>query len=229
MTRQQSESIASIRYEPHIGPADQLAGHEALKSMYTTVMQIDRLIYQYAKSLEEVQPPVTGKISIRFLRRQSGQTDSRHPHFIQWFRGASSKWLYNRLKPSEILRKLPSYDVFALTREDARELLIQTRSLVELRESLFKDIGRTRRALAMHSAKALKAATPYYAILEEVAPKIKARRQEIIIESRESKAYALEQLPQDGVVNDDTIPRYHPTGRTRGSRTVTMPNQKREK
>lgn len=220
------ERLGSLRYLPLVGEGDQLNGFTALKGMYEAVMEIDQTIFRYAQALEAIQPGAPGKISIRFLRRQWGETDSRHPQFIQWFQSASKKWLYKRLKPSEILRRLKTYSAFQLTREDARELLIQTRQLVELREKLFKDIGNTRRTLAMHASKARKAAEPYKATIEEWLPKIEQRRIEIISDVREAKEFAIDAIPEQGVVDPNTMPRTHPRGRTRGTRTLSKPEKR---
>jgi hypothetical protein len=219
------ERLGSLRYLPLVGEADQLSGFTALKGMYEAVMEIDQIIFRYAQALEAIQPGAPGKISIRFLRRQWGDTDSRHPQFIQWFQSASKKWLYKRLKPNEILRRLKSYNAFALTRQDARELLIQTRSLVELREKLFKDIGNTRRALAMHASKAKKAAEPFHRTIEDWLPLIEKRRIEIIADVIEAKEFAINEIPEDGVVDPNTMPRTHPRGRTRGTRTLSKPEK----
>lgn len=226
MTTREVERLGSLRYLPLLGEADQLSGFTSLKGMYEALMEIDQIIFRYAQALETVQPSAPGKISIRFLRRQWGETDSRHPTFVQWFKGASGRWLYNRLKPSEILRLLKSYSAFAATREDARELLIQTRKLVELHENLTKDIGDTRRSLSMHASKARAAAAPYRTAIEEWMPKLEARRAEIIIGVREAKAFAVEELPEDAVADTSTMPRTHPQGRTRGTRTLTKPEKR---
>lgn len=44
-------------------------------------MDIHKTIFRFAQALEVVQPPTPGNISIRFLKRRSSYTDSRHPTF----------------------------------------------------------------------------------------------------------------------------------------------------
>lgn len=224
MAKREIERLGSLRYLPLVGVDDQGRGFGALKAMYQTVMEIDQVIFRFAQALEAVQPPAPGKISIRFLRRQWGETDSRHPTFVQWYKaGASERWLYNRLKPAEVLRRLKSYSAFTLTREDAKDLLTQTRTLVEMHEKLWESIGKANRTLAMHAAKAKKAAEPYGPIIEELLPKLEKRRSEIIMGVREAKAFAVEELHDEAMADASTMPRTHPKGRTRGSKTLTRP------
>lgn len=217
------EHLGSLRYLPLLGEADQLSGYSALKTAYEGVMEMDKTIFRFAQALEMVQPPAPGKISIRFLKRRSGETDSRHPTFIQWFQGESGKWLYNRLTPADVLRRQKSYSAFLLTKEDAREILIQARHLVALRESLQKDIGNMKRTLAMHSAKARIASDPYRELIEKRLPEIQAKRAEIILDVREAKKFAVQELPDEAIADTHTMPKTHPKGRTRGTRTLTHP------
>jgi hypothetical protein len=221
MSSREVEHLGSLRYLPLLGESDQLGGYTALKGAFEGIMEMDKTIFRYAQALEAVQPPAPGKISIRFLKRRSGETDSRHPTFVQWFKGESGRWLYNRIKPGEVLRRLKSYSAFQLTREDAREVLIQARHLVELRESLLKDVGNMKRTLAMHAAKAKIASEPYKSLIEEKLPAIEARRAEIILGVREAKRFAVEELPQEAMADTATMPKTHPKGRTRGTRTLT--------
>lgn len=223
MTTREVEHLGSLRYLPLLGEADQLSGYTALKTAFEGVMDMDKTIFRFAQALEVVQPPAPGKISIRFLKRRSGETDSRHPTFIQWFQGDSGRWLYNRLKPADVLRRQKSYSAFQLTREDARELLIQARHLVELRESLIKDVGNMKRTLAMHAAKSKIASEPYKDLIEKKLPEIQARRAEIILDVRESKRFAVDELPEEAIADTQTMPKTHPKGRTRGTRTLTHP------
>lgn len=215
------EHLGSLRYLPLLGESDQLDGYAALKQAFEGVMEMDKTIFRYAQALEAVQPPAPGKISIRFLRRRSGDTDSRHPTFIQWFQGDSGRWLYNRLKPGDVLRRLKSYSAFQLTRDDARDVLIQARHLVELRESLLKDVGNMKRTLAMHATKARAASLPYAELIEKRLPEIEARRAQIILDVREAKRFAVDELPTEALADAETIPKIHPKGRTRGTRTLT--------
>jgi len=223
MSTREVEHLGSLRYLPLLGEADQLNGYNALKTAYEGVMEMDKTIFRFAQALEMVQPPAPGKISIRFLKRRSGETDSRHPTFIQWFQGDSGRWLYNRLKPADVLRRQKSYSAFLLTKEDAREILIQARHLVELRESLQKDIGNMKRTLAMHSAKARIASDPYRELIEKRLPEIQAKRAEIILDVREAKKFAIQELPGEAIADTQTMPKTHPKGRTRGTRTLTHP------
>jgi hypothetical protein len=221
MSTREVEHLGSLRYLPLLGEADQLSGYNALKTAYEGVMEMDKTIFRFAQALEMVQPPAPGKISIRFLKRRSGETDSRHPTFIQWFQGNSGRWLYNRLKPADVLRRQKSYSAFLLTKEDAREILIQARHLVELRESLQKDIGNMKRTLAMHSAKARIASDPYRELIEKRLPEIQAKRAEIILDVRDAKKFAIQELPEEAMADTQTMPKTHPKGRTRGTRTLT--------
>lgn len=221
MTQREVERIGSLRYMPEFGEADQLANFDAIRNMQKTVMDIDATVFRYAQALEAVQPPTEGKIAIRFLKRQWGDSDSRHPQFVQWHKSATGRWLYTRLKPGEVLRKLKSYGVFMATRDDARELLIQARTLVELRDSIMKSLGVTKRSMAMHASKAQAAAAPYKDLIEQWIPKLEDRRVEIIMNNRDAKEYAAEALPSGAKVDTATRPGIHPTGRTRGYRSVT--------
>lgn len=221
MTQREVERIGSLRYMPEFGEADQLANFDAIRNMQKTVMDIDATIFRYAQALEAVQPPTQGKIAIRFLKRQWGDSDSRHPQFVQWHKSTTGRWLYTRLKPGEVLRKLKNYGVFAITRDDAREILIQARTLVELRDSLMKSLGITKRSMAMHASKAQTAAAPYKDLIEQLIPKLEDRRVEIIMNNRDAKEYAAEVLPSSAKVESGTRPGIHPTGRTRGYRSVT--------
>lgn len=219
------EHLRSLRYLPVLGEADQLSGYSAMKLAFEQVMDIDKTIFRFAQALEVVQPPAPGKISIRFLKRRSGETDSRHPTFIQWFQGTSGRWLYERLKPAEVLRKLKSYSAFQLTREDARQVLVEARHLVELRESLVKDVGNLKRTLAMHAAKTKIAAEPYKALIEKKLPQMEIRRAEIILGVRQAKQFAVNELPEDAIADTASMPKTHPKGRTRGTRTLTKPQR----
>jgi hypothetical protein len=214
---QQGERIGAMRYLPLLGEHDQLIGFGALRDVYHQVVSIDALIFEYGRALELVQPPAPGKISIRFLRRQWGGGDSRHPHFVQWYRSGSTKrWLYTRIKPAEVLRKLKSYSAFQTTREKAHELLKETRYLVELREKLVKDLGETRRSLAMHSSKVGKAIEPYRAKAAPMLAELQAEREEIIAGVREMKELAASNTPAGVVLNPTTMPRTHRRSGTRG-------------
>ncbi len=217
------ERIGSLRYLPEFGEADQLANFDAVRTMQKTVMDIDALVFKFAQALEAVQPPTQGKIAIRFLKRQWGESDSRHPQFVQWYKSSSGRWLYTRLKPAEVLRKLKSYGVFGDTRDDARELLIQARSLVELRENLMKSLGVMKRSMAMHASKAKTAAEPYKDLIEQWIPFLEDRRVEIIMNRRDAKEYAADVLANSAKVDNTSRPGIHPTGRTRGFRSVTNP------
>jgi hypothetical protein len=221
MEKREIEYLGSLRYLPVLGERDQLNAYATVKVTFECIMDVDQIIFRYAQALEVVQPPAQGKLSIRFLRRRSGETDSRHPTFVQWFKGTSGRWLYDRLKPSEVVRKLKSYSAFQLTRDDAKELLLQARHLIELRESLVKDLGNMKRALAMHSSKARSAFAPYKGLIEERFPHLEARRAEIILGVRESKKFALDEIPDGETADSSTVPKTHPKGRTRGTRTVT--------
>ena len=217
------EHLGSLRYLPVLGETDQLSGYTALKTGFQEVMDIDKVIFRFAQALEVVQPPAPGKISIRFLKRRSGETDSRHPTFIQWFKGTSGRWLYERLKPAEVLRKLKSYSAFQLTRDDAKEILVQSRHLIELRENLIKDIGNMKRNLAMHAAKTKIAVQPFRELIEVKLPQIEARRAEIILSVRQAKSFAVSELEEDAIADTSTMPKTHPLGRTRGTRTLKKP------
>jgi hypothetical protein len=214
---QKGELVASMRYLPLLGETDQGEGFASLKSVYQQVVKLDALIYEYGRALELVQPPAPGKISIRFLRRQWGAGDSRHPHFVQWFRSGSTKrWLYQRIKPADVLRKLKSYSAFQTTREKAHQLLKTTRDLVELREKLMSDLGKMRRTLAMHTAKAAKAAEPYRAQIEPLIAALQIERSEIIERVREIKQLAADNTPQGVVLSTATMPKTHRRAGTRG-------------
>lgn len=225
MTQRDVERIGSLRYMPEFGESDQLANFDAIRNMQKTVMDIDATIFRYAQALEAVQPPTQGKIAIRFLKRQWGDSDSRHPQFVQWHKSAGGRWLYTRLKPGEVLRKLKNYGVFGITRDDAREILIQARTLVELRDSLVRSLGISKRSMAMHASKAQTAAAPYKELIEQWIPALEDRRVEIIMNNRDAKEYAAERLPTGAKVENSTRPGIHPTGRTRGYRSVTHPRE----
>jgi hypothetical protein len=214
---QKGELVGSMRYLPLLGEQDQFDGFTSLKSVYQQVIRLDNLIYEYGRALELVQPPAPGKISIRFLRRQWGGGDSRHPHFVQWFlSGSTKRWLYTRIKPSEVLRKLKSYSAFQTTREQAHDLLKTTRDLVELREKLVADLGQTRRSLAMHTAKVAKAVEPYVAQVEPLLAELRLQRAEIIEGVREMKELAADNTPLGVVLSTATMPKTHRRAGTRG-------------
>lgn len=219
VSKQQIELVGSMRYLPLLGEQDQLDGFASLRAIYQQVISLDAIIYEYGRALELVQPPAPGKISIRFLRRQWGAGDSRHPHFVQWFMSGSTKrWLYIRIKPAEVLRKLKSYSAFQTTREQAHQLLKETRDLVELREKLVKDLGESRRTLAMHSAKVAKAVEPYREQINTRIAELQLQRHEIIEGVREIKQLAADNTPDGVILNTATMPKTHRRAGTQGHR-----------
>ena len=225
MQKREVERMGSLRYLPLVGKEDQLNGFESLKGVFAKIMEIDDVVFRYAQALEAAQPPAPGKIAIRFLRRQWGGTDSRHPTFVQWFKSSSGRWLYERLKPNEVLRKRKGYSAFQATEDVARELLVEARQLIELREALWKLVGNTRRTMAMHTSKASTAAAPFGPRIETLLPEIESRREEIILGVRAAKQFAVDALHEEIQADSSTIPRIHPQGRTRGTRTVTRPRR----
>jgi hypothetical protein len=201
---------------PVLGVRDQTAGFTALKQMYDAVIKVDQVLYQYAIALETVQPPAPGKIALRFLKRRDGESDSRHPVFVQWYKGKSGRWLYSRLKTGQVIRHMKSYSVFLRTREDTKELLEQARHLVQLRESLFKGISDSQRKHSTHSVKVLQALEPFASHLDGIQPKLAAQRAAIIEESRKAKEASAAMLPEGVEVETETMPRTHYRKRTRG-------------
>jgi Flp pilus assembly protein TadD len=75
----------------------------------------------------------------------------------------------------------------------------------------------------MHSAKARIASDPYRELIEKKLPEIQAKRAEIILDVREAKKFAVQELPDEAMADTHTMPKTHPKGRTRGTRTLTRP------
>ena len=217
--------MGSLRYLPLVGEEDQLNGFEALKGVYLQIKAIDDVVFRYAQALEAAQPPAPGKIAIRYLRRQWGGTDSRHPTFVQWFKSPGGRWLYDRLKPNEVLRRRKGYSAFQATDDSTKELLVDARQLIELREALWKLVGNTRRTMAMHTTKASEAAAPFSMRIETLLPAIEKRREEIILNVRAAKQFAVDELHEEIQADSTTMPRIHPKGRTRGTRTASRPRR----
>lgn len=185
---------------------------------YSELFQLDLLIHEYAYALEVIQPSnASGKIAIRYLKRQWGGSSGRHPQIIQWYKSSrSARFLYVRLKTNEALRRVKGYAIFAPVKEDVKTILREAIALIEHREALLTALNNLKRQIASMFVRNVDYMAEKKAQIDEWLPALVRKREELLEEWREAVAAADSALPPDAVPNPRKKPRVDITGRTRG-------------
>ncbi len=127
------DKSGSMRYRPEQLTIDNEQLQSAIDTCYTDLLKLDLVIEKYAYALELIQPSATGKMAIRFLKRPWGGAEGRHPQVVQWYKSRNGRFLYNRLKTNEVLRKVKGYPVFAPVKEDVKTILREAIAMIEHR------------------------------------------------------------------------------------------------
>ena len=188
---------------------------------YNSIMQLDLIIEQYAYALEIIQPSVTGKIAVRFLKRPWGGAEGRHPQIIQWYKTRNDRFLYHRYKTTEVLNKVKTYPIFAPVEQDVKTLLREVIAMIEHREALLGSVNNFKRQLASMFKRNETHMQDKQTQITEWLPKLLDRREELIAEYKDAIQAAEDSLPPDAVSHASSRPRIDLTGRTRGDITPT--------
>ena len=194
------------------------AMHLAIDAVYASVHELDLVLEHYAYALEIIQPTESpGKIAVRFLRRRAGwKGPALHPQIVQWYRSRNNRWLYHRLEPSEVLRKVPSYTVFLPVREDVKTLLKEVIRLMKHREANLVTLNNfSRQAASLAAGNTTFNADKKDQILTWL-PLLKEKREHLIEQSRKAVAQADAALPVDAALSYASAPRVSRTGSVRG-------------
>ena len=189
-----------------------------IEAVYASVHELDGVLEHYAYALEIIQPTDSpGKIAVRFLRRRAGwKGPAMHPQIVQWYRSRNNRWLYHRLEPNEVLRKVPSYTVFQPVREDIKTLLREVIRLMKHREANLATLHNfSRQAASLAAGNTVFNADKKDQILDWL-PLLKEKRERLIAESRQAVALADAALPTDVVPSSASAPRVSRTGSVRG-------------
>jgi|APCry1669189034_1035192.scaffolds.fasta_scaffold55345_2 hypothetical protein len=213
----------SLRFRPEPLEDDAAALKIALTDVYESVHQSDLAIEYYAYALEIIQPTdAPGKISVRYLKRAWGGVPGRHPHFVQWYRSRNGRWLYHRLKATEVIRKVPRYAVFEPIKHDVKLLLRETIGLIERREAAVAMLSKMRtQARSIGVSTGRLNAGKKDQILDWL-PLLKEKRERLIAESRRAVALADAALPADAAPSSESAPRVSRTGSVRGRLNQTV-------
>lgn len=103
----------------------------------------EELLVRIGQLLNIAQPPMDGKIGIRFwVTRTAGK---RAPLFVQWHKSKINNRFYPKALNGFVIQKLRSYGAFAVNHSEARELVTFANQLLDQRKkilSLFDDIER---------------------------------------------------------------------------------------
>ena len=210
------DKSGSMRYRPEPLTIDNQQLQLSIVNSYNAILKLDHIIEQYAYALEIIQPSVTGKIAVRFLKRPWGGTEGRHPQIIQWYKTRNDRFLYHRYKTNEVLNKVKKYPVFAPVEEDVKTILREVISQIEHREALLAAINNFKRQMASMFTRNESYMEEKQAQITEWLPKLNEKREQLILEWKESVAAAEQALPTDAVPHPSTRPRSDMTGRTRG-------------
>ena len=187
------------------GAIEQCANHVA--TTFRQLYAMDLVIEEYAYALEIIQPSVAGKIAIRFLKRKRGGVEGRHPQFIQWFKSPSGRMLYERLAPSEVLRRVKSYSLFAQVRADVLELLREAIGVVAHREVVIRTLTNFRRQLVSMAALDALYIVEKGEQIRQWLPVLRDKRARVLSEWSARVAAADEGLPRDAVAAREKRPR----------------------
>jgi hypothetical protein len=192
-----------------------------IQACYFEIFKLDELIEMYAYALEIIQPSAPGKIAVRFLKRPWGGAEGRHPQIIQWYHSSNDRWLYNRLKLNEVMRKVKGYPVFAPVKDDVKTLLVEAIGMIKHREALLGAINNFKRQMSSMFARNQTYMDDKHKQIKEWLPVLRDRREELVKLWRESINAADEGLPNHAVANLRKKPRVDLMGRTRsvGKRT----------
>ena len=210
------DKSGSMRYRPEQLTSDQEQLQSNIGTCYSELLRLDEVIERYAYALEIIQPSAPGKMAIRFLTRPWGGVDGRHPQVVQWYRSRNGRWLYNRLKTNEVLRKVKGYPVFAPVKDDVKTILREAIAMIDHREALLGAINNFKRQLGSMFARNNTYMAEKLDQIQEWLPALRDRREELLVLWRESVEAAEEGLPEDAVANPRKKPRVDLTGRTRG-------------
>ena len=192
---------------------DQLA--VLIGNTYSDIYNLDLVIERYAYALEIIQPSVTGKIAVRFLKRRWGGKEGRHPQIIQWYKSTNDRYLYNRLDTNEVLKKVKKYPVFAPVEQDVKTLLREVIDLMNHREAQLAAINNFKRQLASMCSRSFKYTAERKEQILEWLPQLNARREVLLKSWAEAVKSAHYELPDEAVPNPVSRPRTDLTGRTR--------------
>jgi hypothetical protein len=207
----------SLRFRPEPLEDDAVALKTALSDVYESVHQSDLAIEYYAYALEIIQPTDSpGKISVRYLKRAWGGVPGRHPQFVQWYRSRNGRWLYHRLKATEVIRKVPRYAVFEPIKHDLKLLLRETIGLIERREAAVAMLNKIRKQVRSIGLSTGRLNTDKKDQILDWLPLLKEKRERLIAESRQAVALADAALPTDVVPSSASAPRVSRTGSVRG-------------
>jgi hypothetical protein len=210
------DKSGSMRYRPEQLTIDNAQLQSAIDTCYTDLLKLDLVIEKYAYALELIQPSATGKMAIRFLKRPWGGAEGRHPQVVQWYKSRNGRFLYNRLKTNEVLRKVKGYPVFAPVKEDVKTILREAIAMIEHREALLGAVNNFKRQLGSMFKRNETYAKEKEEQIAEWLPALRDRREELLVQWRESVEAAQEGLPVDAVANPRKKPRVDLTGQTRG-------------
>lgn len=207
----------SMRYEPEHLKVDHQQLNMLMEHMYMSLYKLDRTIEWFAYALQMVQPHAPGKITIRFLKRPwGGTTGHRHPQLVQWYRTSNGRWLYNRLKTNEALRKVKGYAVFAPVKEEIKIVLEEAISTINRREALFDAINNFKRQLSSMLVRNEKYVEEQRAIAKDWLGKLRLHRANVLERRLQAIMAASQGLPPDAVADMRKVPRVDLAGRTRG-------------
>ena len=208
----------SLRFRPQPMTEAMQIGVEIVSSAYASIYELDLVIEHYAYALEIIQPSESpGKVSVRFLRRRyGGAGPALHPHIVQWYRSRNNRWLYHRLKPSEVLRKVPSYAVFQPIREDVKTLMKEVFRLIDRREASLVVINNLKRQAASLSVGTTTFSADKKDQILDWLPLLREKRERLIAQSRQAVAQANEALPGDAAPTSSSTPRVSRSGSVRG-------------
>lgn len=210
------DKSGSMRYRPEQLTYCNEQLQMTICNCYAAIYKLDLLIEKYAYALEVIQPSVTGKIAIRFLKRPWGGVNGRHPQIVQWYKSTNGRFLYNRLKNNEALRHVKGYSVFAPVKEDVKTILREAISMICRREALLAAINNFKRQLgSMFSRNEVYMQTQLEQITEWL-PALRNRREELLVQWRDGVLSAEMGLPEDAVANPLKKPRVDAIGQTRG-------------
>lgn len=207
----------SMRYPPEHLQVDNEQLNMLLVDMYMSLYRLDKTIQWFAYALEMVQPHAPGKIAIRFLKRPwGGTTGHRHPQLVQWYRTTNRRWLYNRLKTNEALRKVKGYAVFAPVKVEIKIVLEEAIATINRREALYESINNFKRQLSSMLVRNDKYIDEQRALVKGWLGKLRVHRANLLERRLEAIMAAHAGLPEDAVADLRKVPRVDLAGRTRG-------------
>lgn len=216
----------SMRYEPEHLKVDNEQLHLLIDHLYMSMYRLDRTIEWVAYALELVQPHAPGKIAIRFLKRPWGNTTGhRHPQIVQWYRSTNGRWLYNRLKTNEALRKVKGYPAFSPVKEEIKTILAEGIEMINRREGLYDLINNFKRQMSSSYVRNEAYVDEERALVKGWLEKLRVHRANVLERRLHSIFAASHGLPPDAVADLKKVPRVDIAGRTRGHVHATRRGQ----